>query len=144
VVALGILLAAATGLADRGVALIGTIPPGLPQFAAPDLDLVGGLLAPAAGVALMAFVESIAAGRAFTAKGEPEVDADQELRALGAANLAGGCFQASPTPGSDACSGIWTPPPPPSPPPIHPLRVMNPGPVRRHHERASGRAAGER
>ena len=33
---------------------------------------------------------------------------------------------------------------PPSPPPIHPLRVMNPGPVRRHHERASGLAAGER
>jgi sulfate permease, SulP family len=99
VVVLGILLAATTGLADRGVALVGTIPPGLPQFAAPDLDLVGQLLAPAAGVALMAFVESIAAGRAFTAPGEPEVDADQELRALGAANLAGGCFQAFPAGG---------------------------------------------
>jgi SulP family sulfate permease len=47
----------------------------------------------------MAFVESIAAGRAFTAKGEPEVDADQELRAQGAANLAGGCFQAFPAGG---------------------------------------------
>ena len=99
VVALGILLAVVTGLADRGVALVGTIPPGLPQFAAPDLAMVQGLLPAAAGVALMAFVESIAAGRAFTAQGEPEVDADQELRALGGANLAGGCFQAFPAGG---------------------------------------------
>jgi sulfate permease, SulP family len=99
VVALGILLAATTGLADRGVALVGTIPPGLPEFAAPDLAMVGGLLGPAAGVALMAFVESIAAGRAFAARGDPEVDADQELRALGAANLAAGCFQGFPAGG---------------------------------------------
>jgi high affinity sulfate transporter 1 len=99
VVALGILLAVVTGLADRGVALVGTIPPGLPQFAAPDLAMVQGLLPAAAGVALMAFVESIAAGRAFTVGGEPEVDADQELRALGGANLAGGCFQAFPAGG---------------------------------------------
>jgi sulfate permease, SulP family len=105
VVALGILLAVVTGLADRGVALVGTIPPGLPEFAAPDLAMVQGLLPAAAGVALMAFVESIAAARAFTAEGEPEVDADQELRALGAANLAGGCFQAFPAGGGAVSDG---------------------------------------
>ena len=99
VVALGILLAVTTGLAERGVALVGTIPPGLPEFAAPDLAMVQVLVPAAMGVALMAFVESIAAARAFTAEGEPEVDADQELRALGAANLAGGCFQAFPAGG---------------------------------------------
>jgi sulfate permease, SulP family len=99
VVALGILLAVVTGLADRGVALVGKIPPGLPGFAAPDLAMVQGLLPAAAGVALMAFVESIAAARAFATGGEPEVDADQELRALGAANLAAGCFQAFPAGG---------------------------------------------
>ncbi|HEV3013259.1 MAG TPA: SulP family inorganic anion transporter, partial [Actinomycetota bacterium] len=99
VVGLGIVLAVTTGLADRGVALVGAIPPGLPDLAAPDLDLVGQLVGPAAGVALMAFVESIAAARAFAAPDDPEVDADQELRALGAANLAGGCFQAFPAGG---------------------------------------------
>jgi sulfate permease, SulP family len=99
VVALGILLAVVTGLADRGVALVGKIPPGLPGFAAPDLAMVQGLLPAAAGVALMAFVESIAAARAFATGGEPEVDADQELRALGAANVAAGCFQAFPAGG---------------------------------------------
>jgi SulP family sulfate permease len=96
VVALGILLAVTTGLADQGVALVGTIPPGLPQLAPPDHDPAGQLLVPAAGIALMAFVESIAAARAFTDPEEPEVDADQELRALGGANLAGGLFQAFP------------------------------------------------
>jgi len=65
VVALGILLAVATGLADRGVALVGTIPPGLPEFAAPDLAMVQVLVPAAMGVALMAFVESISAARAF-------------------------------------------------------------------------------
>jgi sulfate permease, SulP family len=98
VVALGILLAA-TGLADRGVALVGAIPPGLPHLVAPDLSLTRELVVPAAGIALMSFVESIAAGRAFTARGEPKIDADQELRALGAGNLAGGCFQAFPAGG---------------------------------------------
>ena len=99
VVLLGIVLAVTTGLADRGVALVGTIPPGLPHLALPDLDLVGRLVVPAAGIALMAFVESIAAGRAFAGPEEPEVDADQELRALGGANLAGGLFQAFPAGG---------------------------------------------
>jgi MFS superfamily sulfate permease-like transporter len=99
VVAFGIVLAATTGLATQGVALVGAIPPGLPHLAAPDLRLAGELIGPGAGIALMAFVESIAAGRAFTDRGEPRVDADQELRALGAANLAGGCFQAFPAGG---------------------------------------------
>ena len=72
---------------------------GLPHLALPDLDLVGRLVVPAAGIALMAFVESIAAGRAFAGPEEPEVDADQELRALGGANLAGGLFQAFPAGG---------------------------------------------
>ena len=71
VVALGMLVAAETGLADRGVDLVGSIPPGLPEFVVPDLTVVSGLLPAAAGVALMAFVESMAAPRAFTAKGEP-------------------------------------------------------------------------
>lgn len=58
-----------------------------------------GLVAPAAGIALMCFVESIAAGRAFVAKADPRLDADRELRALGSANLLGSVFQAFPASG---------------------------------------------
>jgi MFS superfamily sulfate permease-like transporter len=47
----------------------------------------------------MSFTESIAAARAFADPDDPEVDADQELRALGTANLAGGFFQAFPAGG---------------------------------------------
>ena len=47
----------------------------------------------------MAFVESIAAGRAVVRADEREPDADRELLALGAANLAGGVFRALPAGG---------------------------------------------
>jgi MFS superfamily sulfate permease-like transporter len=50
----------------------------------------------------MCFVESIAAARAFARPGEPTVDADRELIALGAASVGGGLFRAYPTGG-----GLW-------------------------------------
>ena len=45
------------------------------------------------------FVESTSAGRAFVRKGDPRLDADQELRALGGSNLLGSVFQAFPASG---------------------------------------------
>ena len=87
----------ALGLLD--VALTGAVPSGLPTPVAPDLGLIGPLLPAAAGIALMSFVESIAAGRAIVHPGEPEPEADRELLALGAANLAGGVFRALPAGG---------------------------------------------
>jgi len=85
------------GLLD--VALTGDVPSGLPHPVAPDLDLIGPLFPAAMGVALMSFVESVAAGAAVTHTGEDEPDADRELRALGAANLLGGIFRALPSGG---------------------------------------------
>jgi sulfate permease, SulP family len=87
----------AAGLLD--VALTGPVPSGLPTPVAPDLSLIGPLLPAAAGIALMSFVESIAAGRAITHPGEREPDADRELVALGAANLAGGVLRSLPAGG---------------------------------------------
>jgi MFS superfamily sulfate permease-like transporter len=52
------------------------------------------LLPGAAGIALMSFTESIAAGRAFAAPSDPSIKADRELLACGAANL-GGAFMGS-------------------------------------------------
>ena len=88
------------------MALVGPVNGGLPTFQLPDLDGVGRLLPAAAGMALMSFIESISAARAFAARTDPPVDADRELLALGAANLAGGLFQAYPAGGA--------PPRPPS------------------------------
>jgi sulfate permease, SulP family len=53
----------------------------------------------AAGVALIAFVESIAAARAFRRGDDPPLDPDRELIALGAANVGGGLFRAFPAGG---------------------------------------------
>jgi SulP family sulfate permease len=99
-VVLGILAVRAFDLVDDGVAVVPPVPSGAPSFEAPDASLVLDLLPAAAGIALMCFVESISAARAYAERSDvPPLDADQELRALGAANLAGGLFQAYPAGG---------------------------------------------
>lgn len=106
VVVLGIALVGLTDLESRGVALVGPVSGGLPKFELPELAGVGALLPAAVGIALMSFIESISAARAFAAKDDPPVDADRELLALGAANLAGGLFQAYPAGGGTSQTAV--------------------------------------
>ena len=98
-VVVGIALSALFDLNQLGIALIGKIPTGLPSLTLPDPSLVGSLWFPAIGIALMSFTESTAAARAFREHGEPTADANQELLALGVANVAGSFFQAYPAGG---------------------------------------------
>jgi MFS superfamily sulfate permease-like transporter len=60
----------------------------------------------ALGIALMSFTESIAAARAFSRKGDPAIDANQELVALGIANLTGSFFQAYPGGGGTSQTAV--------------------------------------
>lgn len=90
-VGLGIALVWGWGLNEVGVSIVGAIPTGLPSLTMPDLALVLQLLPGAAGIALMSFTETIAAGRAFMGEGEPEINPNRELVATGLANL-GGAF----------------------------------------------------
>jgi sulfate permease, SulP family len=106
VVVLGIALVSLTDLGQRGVALVGPVSGGLPEFELPDLAGAGALLPAAAGIALMSFIESISAARAFAAKTDPPVDADRELLTLGAANLGGGLFQAYPAGGGTSQTAV--------------------------------------
>jgi high affinity sulfate transporter 1 len=106
VVVAGIALVALTDLEDRGVALVGAVPGGLPGFELPDLAGAAALLPAAAGIALMSFIESISAARAFAARTDPPVDADRELLALGAANLGAGLFQAYPAGGGTSQTAV--------------------------------------
>jgi SulP family sulfate permease len=94
-VVLGIVAVSALGLQDHGVAIVGEIPDGLPRLTFPSFSIgdVTDLLPDAVALALIAFAESIAGARAFAAKHGYEVDADQELVALGVANLGAGLFQ---------------------------------------------------
>jgi len=105
-VAFGILLSAPVGLEALGVALVGPIPAGLPPLTLPDLSLVRSLWPGALGLALMSFVESIAAARAFIQRGDPLPDADQELLALGIANIGGGFASAMPAGGGTSQTAV--------------------------------------
>jgi len=105
-VALGILASALLNLEASGVELVGAIPPGLPKLSLPDWSLLRALWPGALGIALMSFVESIASARAFAGHDDPPVDADQELLALGLANLAGGFTQAYPAGGGTSQTAV--------------------------------------
>jgi SulP family sulfate permease len=82
-------------LGERGIKLVGLVPAGLPR---PDLPIIGfsdivTLLPIAAGVALVAFVDSTITGRAFAMKSGYRLDHNQELIALGLANVGTGLCQ---------------------------------------------------
>jgi sulfate permease, SulP family len=105
-VIVGILAAAVLSLEARGVKLVGLIPPGLPRLSLPDWRLFEALWPGALGIALMSFVESIAAARTFMRHDDPPVDANQELFALGLANIAGGFTQAFPAGGGTSQTAV--------------------------------------
>jgi high affinity sulfate transporter 1 len=103
---LGIVGAWLLPLKSAAVSLTGHIPSGIPIPALPDLGLVWTLWPGALAIALMSFTESIAAGRAFARSGEPRPDANQELRALGLANLAGSLLNSMPAGGGTSQTAV--------------------------------------
>ena len=85
-------------LADHGVALVGTLPQGLPPFTIPNVSVsdVGRLVAGALGISLVALTDTISTASAFAARSGDEVDANQEMIGIGTANVAAGFFQGFP------------------------------------------------
>lgn len=74
----------------RGVALVGEVPRGLPAFSTPsfDLQLWSELAVSALLISIIGFVESVSVGKTLAAKRRQRIDPNQELVALGAANVA--------------------------------------------------------
>ncbi len=95
VLAMGILAVTFLHLDEKGVSTIGVFPTGLPTPRLPDVRLIDVpyLLTGAAGIVFLAVGESLGSARAFAARHRYEIDADQEMIALGAANLGTGLFQ---------------------------------------------------
>ncbi|MDO5513130.1 SulP family inorganic anion transporter, partial [Corynebacterium sp.] len=85
-------------LRDHGLAVIGEVPQGLPGFRVPDLGAVDvwTLLPYAAGIAIVGFSDNILTARAFASGRGEVIDSNQELLALGTANVANGFFQGFP------------------------------------------------
>jgi len=85
-------------LEDRGVAVVGSVPSGIPDV---DIPIPGGgevlLLLPAAvGIFLVSFADEILTARSFAGKHGQHVRAEQEVLAMGAANAAAGLTQGFP------------------------------------------------
>lgn len=94
VVILSILAVQVFDLQDRGVKTVGEIPSSLPAFGLPDLDVgtMGSLLTTAFVITMVGFMESIAVAKVYARRHRYEVEPNQELIALGAANVASGLF----------------------------------------------------
>lgn len=90
----------------HGVSTVGLIPQGFPSLTLPEVALVEQLLPGAIGIALMSFTESIAVARAFAHSSEPPINANRELIATGAANLAGALFGAMPAGGGTTQTAV--------------------------------------
>ena len=91
----GIAVVSIFSLDEQGVHIVGEIPAGLstPQLPGITFQQLLSLVPGAAAIALVAFAEAIGPARDFAAKHRYEVDANQELIAIGAANFGAGLFQ---------------------------------------------------
>jgi SulP family sulfate permease len=113
VVAVGTALSWMLSWGDRGVDIVGTVPSGLPSFATPGFAIPGlstlgailttsdvaALLPAAVAISLVGFMESIAVSKVYASRFRYDIDADQELKALGLANIFGAFFQSFPVTG---------------------------------------------
>ncbi|MGI9503612.1 MAG: SulP family inorganic anion transporter, partial [Geminicoccaceae bacterium] len=95
-------------LADRGVAVVGAVPTGLPPLTLPsfDLDLWLALAGSAALISIIGFVESISVAQTLAAKKRQRIAPDQELIGLGSANIASSLSGGYPVTGGFARSVV--------------------------------------
>ena len=109
VVILGTVLTYSFQLVDEGVAIVREIPEGLPFFQTPNLSqsLFLRMLPLSGTLAVIAFIEAFSIAKGIEAqKKDHEVRPNQELLALGTANIVGSFFMAYPSTGSFSRSAI--------------------------------------
>ena len=106
----GLVAAYVLDLGDRGVALVGDVPRGLPSWAVPDLGLMWDHVIPVAlgafALMLIGFSQTAGDARAFAAKHRYRIDVNQESVAQSAANIGAGLFQGMPVSTSLSASSL--------------------------------------
>jgi SulP family sulfate permease len=105
----GILMVWGLGLTGAGVKIVGEVPSGLPSFQVPNFswETAQSLLPIALAISLVSFMESIAVAKAIQAKHKNyKVDSNQELIALGLANVGGSFLQSYPVTGGFSRTAI--------------------------------------
>ncbi len=88
-------ISAVFGLAAMGVDVTGALPQGVPAPSVPwtSTEDLAPLLIAALGITLVSLTDTIATATSFAARRGDEVDPDQEMVGMGAANIASGFFQ---------------------------------------------------
>ena len=105
----GILVVLAFGLDNSGVSIVREVPDGLPAMVLPDLSMetIEKLLPLSLTIAVVAFMEAFSVAKAIEAKRRDyKVLPNQELIALGAANIVGSLFQSYPVTGGFSRSAV--------------------------------------
>jgi high affinity sulfate transporter 1 len=107
-IVLATLAVAVLDLTDRGIQVVGPVSAGLPSVRVPDVSAADltALLLPAVGVMIVGYTDNVLTARAFAGRGRSTVDANQELLALGTANIAAGFVQAFPVSSSGSRTAI--------------------------------------
>lgn len=95
VVAATTALVAVLKLDGAGVNVLGKVPAGLPSLVVPrfEADLLSQLAPAAVTIAVISYMESISTAKAFATRTRQRVQPNQELLAVGAANVAAGLFR---------------------------------------------------
>jgi high affinity sulfate transporter 1 len=108
VVVVGIVAVVLLGLDQQGVAVLGSVPAGLPSLhiAVFEHAVFKELLADAAGIALVSFTSGVLTAKSFARRNRYEINANQELIAFGACNIASGLAQGFPVTGADSRTAV--------------------------------------
>ena len=108
VVMLSVIVISFTPLGMMGFKTVGIIPGGLPAFHLPVLNMkdIGSILPLAFACFLLAYIESVSAAKTLAQKNGYEINARQELLALGIANLATSLGQGYPVSGGLSQSAV--------------------------------------
>lgn len=103
-----ILVTAIFELSAKGVDTIGMLPRGFPAPAFPSVDLadIPLLLATAVGISLVAIGDTISTSAGFAARRGHEIDSNQEMLGIGAANLFAGLFSGFPVSTSSSRTAV--------------------------------------
>jgi high affinity sulfate transporter 1 len=109
-VVLSIVVANGFDLEQHGVSVVGSLPQGFPPLTVPDIHLsdIPPLTAAAFGIVLVSLADTIATASAFAGRRGEDVDGNQEMLAVGAANIAAGFFQGFPVSTSGSRTAVAT------------------------------------
>ncbi len=107
-VALGIAASYFFHLGAHGVAILGSIPAGLPSLMIPKIGAsdLGPLVLGAAGLALISFNSGMVTARSFAVKNHYEIDSNREFIALGVADIGAGLMQGFAVSGADSRTAV--------------------------------------